>query len=183
LTFFFSAFLGVSRQGEFKNTTNIILQKVHVENFSQKNRQKFRCQFPLDFFCFIAFSGVSQRWEFKNKQKNVLQKTSCQKVLTKNSTKNPKNEIFSIFFNHVFGRFSVRGVQKHDKNNIKKINLTPSLFSFSYSDPPTTGVTDLFFCAGPLTPGDEIELCAVSCQRTGLTAGSSWLDSSWLDSS
>jgi hypothetical protein len=46
LTFFFSAFLGVSRQGEFKNTTNIFLQKVHVEK--NKNRQKFRCHFvPL----------------------------------------------------------------------------------------------------------------------------------------
>jgi len=31
----FSTCLGVSRQGEFKNTIKIFLQKVHVENFSQ----------------------------------------------------------------------------------------------------------------------------------------------------
>jgi hypothetical protein len=76
---FFSAFLGVSRQGEFKskNTTQIFLQKFHVENENlfQKNRQEFRCQFFLDLFGFIAFSGVSQRWEFKNTTKNVLYKS------------------------------------------------------------------------------------------------------------
>jgi hypothetical protein len=41
LTFFLSTFLGVFRQGEFKNTIKIFLQKVHVENFSPKKRQKF----------------------------------------------------------------------------------------------------------------------------------------------
>jgi hypothetical protein len=51
--------LGVSRQGEFKNTIQIFLQKVHVENFSPKNRQTFQCQFFLDFFWFIAFSGIT----------------------------------------------------------------------------------------------------------------------------
>jgi hypothetical protein len=66
---FFSTFLGASRQGEFENAIKIVLQKVHVENFSQTNRQKFRCQVFLGFFGFIAFSGVSQRWEFKNTTK------------------------------------------------------------------------------------------------------------------
>jgi hypothetical protein len=42
---FFSTFLGVSRQGEFKNTIKIFLQKVHVENFSQNFDKIFRCQF------------------------------------------------------------------------------------------------------------------------------------------
>jgi hypothetical protein len=45
---------------------HIFLQKVHVENFPQRNRQKVRCQFSLAFLGFIAFSGVSQRWEFKS---------------------------------------------------------------------------------------------------------------------
>jgi hypothetical protein len=95
----------------------MFLQKVHVERFSQKNRQNFRCQFFRDFFL-IAFSGLSPRWEFKNTQKEFLQKNR------------PKiqNRFFLDFFYHVFGRFSVRGVQKHDKTNIGKINLTPSLF-------------------------------------------------------
>jgi hypothetical protein len=62
----------------------IFLQKLHVENFSQKNRQKFRCQFSLDFFGCIAFSGVSQRWEFKNTTKNVWQKNHVEEFLQKN---------------------------------------------------------------------------------------------------
>jgi hypothetical protein len=62
LTFFFSTFLGVSRQGEFKNTTKMFLQKVLSKTFPKISTKNFdvRCQFFLDFFCFIAFSGASQ---------------------------------------------------------------------------------------------------------------------------
>jgi hypothetical protein len=109
LDFFFSTFLGVSRQGEFKNTIKMFLQKVHVENFSQNFNEKFRCRFFLDFFCFIAFSGVSQRWEFKNTTKNGLQKKSCRKVVTKNSTKNPKPIVFSKLFLSRFWAFLDEG--------------------------------------------------------------------------
>jgi hypothetical protein len=83
LDFFFSTFLGVSRQGEFKNTIKIFLQKVHVENFFRKFDKKCRCQFFLDFFGFITFSGVPQRWELKNTTKNVLQKNRVEKILQK----------------------------------------------------------------------------------------------------
>jgi hypothetical protein len=114
---FFSTFLGVSRQGEFENTITIFWQKIRVENFFQNFDKTIRCQFFLDFFCFIAFSGVFQRWEFKNTRKNALQKKSCRKVFTKNLTKSPKPIFFSKNFCHVFGRFSVRGVQKYDKKN------------------------------------------------------------------
>jgi hypothetical protein len=93
---FFSAFSGVSRQGQFKNTITIFLQKGNVENFSQNNRQNFRCHFFLGFFCFIAVSGVSQRWEFKNTTKNVLQKKSCRKVFYKKFDQKPKTDFFSI---------------------------------------------------------------------------------------
>jgi hypothetical protein len=137
--------LGVSRQGEFKNTINIFLQK-------------FRCQFFLDFFCFIAFSGVSQRREFKHTTKNVSQKKSRRKVFTKNSTKNPK-PTFSRFLYHVFGRFSMRGVQKHDKKH-RKINLTLVLFR-TLTHPPTTGVTDFFFGAGPLFFGPSVLVMSI----------------------
>jgi hypothetical protein len=61
LTFFF-------RQGEFKNTIQIFLQK----GFPQKSTEISMPVF-LDFFCFIAFWGVSQRWEFKNTPTNDLQ--------------------------------------------------------------------------------------------------------------
>jgi hypothetical protein len=80
-------------------------------------------------FCFIAFSGVFQRWEFKNATKNVLQKKSCRKVFTKNSTKNPKPIFSRILFYHVFGRFSMKGVQKHDIGG----GGGPAVFFFSLS--------------------------------------------------
>jgi hypothetical protein len=84
------------------------------------------------FLCFIAFSGACQRREFKSttKTKNVLQKQSCRKVFTKQSTKKSKTDFFD-FFNHVFGRFSARGVQKQHKTNMEKIS-DPNLFT----DPP-----------------------------------------------
>jgi hypothetical protein len=65
---------------------------------------------------FIAFLGAFQRWEFKTLKKKVLQKNRVEKFLQKirPKTKNPK-PTFSRFFSHVFGRFLVRGVQKHDK--------------------------------------------------------------------
>jgi hypothetical protein len=96
----FSAFSGVSRQGEFKNTTKMFLQKVHVENFSQKYSTKIsRSVFPR-FVWFIAFSGVSQPWELKSTTKNVLQKNRVEK-LYKKINKNPKPfflDLFSCFW-------------------------------------------------------------------------------------
>jgi hypothetical protein len=74
--------LGVSRQGEFKNTITIFLQKVHVEKNPKKSKQKSMSVF-LVFFGFIAFSGVSQRWEFKNTTKNVLKKNRVERFLQK----------------------------------------------------------------------------------------------------
>jgi hypothetical protein len=77
LDFCFSTFLGVSRQGEFKNTIKIFLQKVHVENFSQKNRQKNSCQFfPRFFFVLSRFRVFLSDGSSKTLQKNVLQKKS-----------------------------------------------------------------------------------------------------------
>jgi hypothetical protein len=60
------------------------------------------------------------------------------------SSKAPQNNVFflrCVFITYcVFGRFSVRGVQKHEKE--KKVSKK--------SDPPThPGVTDFFF-GGPL---------------------------------
>jgi hypothetical protein len=59
LTFSFSAFSGVSRQGEFKNTT---------KKFFTKAKKKFKnfdkildVSFSSTFFCFIVFSGIFQR--------------------------------------------------------------------------------------------------------------------------
>jgi hypothetical protein len=73
-------------------------------------------------------------------------KKSRRKVFTKSSTKNPK-PTFSRFFSHVFGRFSMRGVQKHDKK-ISKNKSDPG--PFSYSDPFTHHGGHQFVFGGPL---------------------------------
>jgi hypothetical protein len=143
---FFSTFLGVSRQGKFKNTIKYFYKK-SMSKKNQKFRQKFRCQFFLDFFCFIAFSGVFQRREFKNTTKNVLPKKIVSKSFYKKFDQKSKTDFFSNFFNHVFGRFSMRGVQKHDKK-YRKNKSDP--IPFSYSDPPTHhGGPRFFFLPAP----------------------------------
>jgi hypothetical protein len=85
-----------------------------------------------------------------------LQKKSCRKQFTKNSTKNPKPTFSRKDFYHVFGRFSMRGVQKHDQKNIEKINLTLVLFR-TLTHPPTTGVPDFFFWRPLGEKGEEKE--------------------------
>jgi hypothetical protein len=55
-------------------------------------------------------------------------KKFCRKVFQKKSTKKSKTDFFSIFFYHVFGRFSVRGVQKHDKKISEKKLTSPGTF-------------------------------------------------------
>jgi hypothetical protein len=95
--------------------------------------------------------GVQKHYK-KRFTKEIVSKSFYKKFDQKSET-----DFFSNFFYHVFGRFSMRGVQKHDKKNIKKINLTlvPSPSPFSYSDPPTThpprGSPTFFLpVAGPL---------------------------------
>jgi hypothetical protein len=122
LDFFFSKFLGVSRQGEFKNTITIFLQKVHVENFFQSfNNKKSMSVFSQLFLFYRVFGCFSAMGVQKHYKKGYTKQTkSCRKVFTKNSTKNPKPTFSRTFFYHVFGRFSMRGVQKHDKKYRKK---------------------------------------------------------------
>jgi hypothetical protein len=90
---------------EFKNTIKILLQKVHVENFSQKNRQNSRSVFPRFFFVLSGFRVFLSDESSKTLQKSFTKK-SRGKVFTKKSTKNPK-PIFSRFFYYVYGRFWV----------------------------------------------------------------------------
>jgi hypothetical protein len=88
---------------------------------------------------------------FSDGSSKTLQKAFYKKIVskgfTKKSTKNPKPIFSRIFFYHVFGRFSMRGVQKHDKKH-QKNKFDPS--PFSYSDPPTHHGGHRFFFAGPL---------------------------------
>jgi hypothetical protein len=104
----------------------MFLQKVHVESVFQNNRQKFRCQFFLGFVCLSRFRVF----------------LSDENVFTKKIDQKSKKYRFSIFY-HVFGRFSARGVQKHDKK-YQKTKLTLVLF-WLLTHLPTTGVTDVWF--------------------------------------
>jgi hypothetical protein len=108
----FWAFLG--KVGS-KTPQKCFCKKSMSKTFSEKIDKNFNVSFPSTFFDFIAFSGVSQRGDLKNTTKKHFTKKSCRKVFPKKSTKKSKTDFFSILFNHVFGRFSVRGVQKHDK--------------------------------------------------------------------
>jgi hypothetical protein len=138
MTPFFYVFGRFSVRGVQKHDKNVLAKsscrKLFPRKFSE-NRQNFRYQLFLDFFCFIAFSGVSWRWEFKNTTKKFYKK-----IVSKSFKKNrPKiqNRLFLDFLNHVFGRFSVRGVQKHDKKS-QKNPTSPG--TFLASEEPTNHV-------------------------------------------
>jgi len=125
-------------KGSSKTPLIYFYKKSMSKEFPKKSTKISMSVFPR-LFCFISFSGVSQRWEFKSTTKNILQKNR-QKI---------QNHFFSILFYHVFGRFSVRGVQKHHQKISKKTNLTLLLF-WPLTHPPTTGVTICFW--RPLAP-------------------------------
>jgi hypothetical protein len=149
---FFGAFLGVSRQGEFKNTIKIFLQKVHVENFPQNFDKNFDVSFSSTFFVLSRFRVFISDGSSKALQKNVLQKDRVEKFLQKSRPK-LQNRFFLGFVYHVFGRFSVRGVQKHDSLvlfwKINKSDPGP----FLASDPPTHHGSPRFVLGRPLDSG------------------------------
>jgi hypothetical protein len=69
----FSTFLGVSRQGELKNTTQIFLQKVHVENFFKI--KKIDASFSSILFLFYrVFGCFSARGVQKHHKKRFTKK-------------------------------------------------------------------------------------------------------------
>jgi hypothetical protein len=85
--------------------------------------------------------------EFKGTTKNVLQKNRAEKFLQKDRQKS-KTDFLSIFVYHVFGRLSVRRVQKQQKNT-EKNKSDPGVFMTS--DPPTHhGGDRIFFLGGPV---------------------------------
>jgi hypothetical protein len=96
--------------------------------------------------------GVQKHYK-KRFAKKIVSKSFYKKFDQKSKT-----DFFSIFFYHVFGRFSVRGAQKHDKKIPKKTNLTPVLF-WPLTHPPTTGVTDFFLIGGPLRSAPSAGAC------------------------
>jgi hypothetical protein len=112
------------------------------KTFSEKIPRK-STKLPMSFFrllCFIAFSGVSLRWrwEFKSTTKNVFKKIVSKSFYQKIDKKS-QTDFFSVLFYHVFGRFSVRGVQKHDKKSRKKTDQPRYFFGRRGTNQPRRG--------------------------------------------
>jgi hypothetical protein len=166
--------LGVSRQGEFKNTTQIFLQKVLSKTFPKTSTKNFDVSFSSTFFVLSRFWVFLSDGSSKALQKTfyILQKKSCRKVFLKKSTKNPK-PTFSRFFLSRFWAFLDEGSSKTRLKKYRKINLTLVLFR-TLTHPPTTGVTDFFF-AGPLLVACGLWLVAcglvVGCRCRSLARG------------
>jgi hypothetical protein len=130
-----------AKPGEFKNTIQIFLQKVHVEKTIKKFDKNFDVSFFSAFFVLTRFRVFFSDGSSKTLQKTFYKKNRVEKFLQK-----IRNRPFLKKNYHVFGRFSMRGVKKHDKKHIEKTNLTLVLFR-TLTHPPTTGATDFFFPA------------------------------------
>jgi hypothetical protein len=116
------------------------------KTFSKISTKKIDDSFSSTFFVLSRFRVFLSDGSSRTLQKTFCKKNHVEKNLQKNSTKNPKPTFSRKDFYHVFGRFSMRGVQKHDKKNIEKINLTLVLFR-TLTHPPPSGVPDFFLAA------------------------------------
>jgi hypothetical protein len=123
------------------------LQKVHVENFSQKKRQKLRCSMPVfpRFFGFIiyhvfgCFSAMAMGVLVANKpcRKQKKQQTA--------DRRKSKTDFLPIFLIAFLGE----GSSKTPQRNIKYWNSKSHPGPFLASDPPTHhGGHRLKTCAG-----------------------------------
>jgi hypothetical protein len=97
LTFFFSTFLGVSRQGEFKNAIKMFSQKVHIENFSQNFDKHFRCQFSLGLNFFYRVFECSSAMGVQKHYKERATKKIVSKKFYKKFDQKSKTDFFSKF--------------------------------------------------------------------------------------
>jgi hypothetical protein len=143
---FFRAFLGKGSKKKQKHQKNIFTKSLCRKLFPKKSTKTSMSVFPR-LFCFIAFPGVSQRQESK-----LLQKTFYKKIVSKSFYKTIDKKIpnrFSLFFLItflVFGRFSVRGVEKRIKKSPKKLT-SPGTFLAPEEPTNHVGVRQFFFSA------------------------------------
>jgi hypothetical protein len=103
---------------------------------SQKIDKKFDVSSSSTFFVLSRFQVLLGDGSSKTLQKTFYKKIVSKSFYEKNDQKS-QTDFFSIFFNHVFGRFSVRGVQKHDKKISEKIWPTLVLFWPPRNQPTT----------------------------------------------
>jgi hypothetical protein len=71
--------------------------------------------------CDVSFSSAFfGDGSSKTLQKTFYKNNRVERLLQKKIDPKVQHRLFLDFFNHVFWRFSVRGVQKHDKKNIER---------------------------------------------------------------
>jgi hypothetical protein len=114
----------------------------HVENFSRKNRQNFRYQFFLDFFCVLSrfrvfLSNGSSKHNKKRFVKTIVSKSK------KNRQKIP-NRFFLDLFYHVFLAFLGEGSSKTRLKKLGKKLTNPGTFSASEEPTNHVGVRRFF---------------------------------------
>jgi hypothetical protein len=103
-----------------QNAIKMFCKKSMSETFPKISTKVSMSGFPRFFWfyrvfgCLLFSDGSS-----KTLQKRFYKKNRVEKFLQKIRPK-IQNRFFLGFFYHVFGRFSVRGVQKHDKKISKK---------------------------------------------------------------
>jgi hypothetical protein len=100
---------------------------------SKTNSEKIDKVF-IEFFILSRFRVFLSNGGLKALKKTFCKNNRVEKFL-QNIRPKIQNRFFSRYFHHVFGRFSVRGVQKHDVNKISKKKSDPG--PFLASDPPT----------------------------------------------
>jgi hypothetical protein len=109
----FWAFLG---KGSSKIPLKCFCKKSMSKTFPKKIDKDFDVSFSSTFFVLSRFRGFLSDGGLKTHKKTFCKKHRVEKFLQKIRPKiQNQNRFFLDFFNHVVGRFSVRGVQKHDK--------------------------------------------------------------------
>jgi hypothetical protein len=96
----------------------MFLQKVHVKNknYSQTNRQKFRCLLPRLLWFYRGFGCFSATGVQKH-NKNLFTKKIVSKSFPKNSAKKNKTDFLSVLF------IAFLGVSR--RGEVEKIHLAP----------------------------------------------------------
>jgi hypothetical protein len=134
----FRAFLGEERSINAKSPC----QKLFPRKFSN-NQQNFR-RFSSTFFGLSRFQVFLCAGSSKTQQKTFYKK-NVSKGFYKQIDNKISNRFFSIFVYHVFGRFSVRGIRKHEKQISKKSLINPGTFLASEEPTKHVGSVTLFF--------------------------------------
>jgi hypothetical protein len=126
LGFFLITFLGVSRQGEFKNTIKMFWQKVRVENNFQNFDQNSDVSFSSTSVVLSRFRVFFSDGSSKKQQQNVFTKIVSKSFCKKFDQKSKPT--FSRFFLSRFWAFLGEGSSKTRLKKYQKNKSNPSPF-------------------------------------------------------